>query len=353
MMVTMPLSSAFDFAALARGFLNQAITPKPATATAELARKFLRFIHFSRLQTSTRTSTKSEGKRLHARIEEFNFEGPVFNRPLLPDELIQPVLLNRAVAIRVGVAAVILTRWSAVKLNREPNRLAILRRSQHQVQIARMKPKRNLSRSRLQYGAFFAHFPCSGQSPLIQRKTRSQAINLARILGDRLSRSKVFTATVSDISLGRTNVHAPRSRFHPAGSNADHSPRDRLRAVLLEQLLNHALGLVIFTLPEVVISNPSLPINEVVRRPILIVEGSPDLVVAVDGNRISDLQVANRLFNVRAIFLERKLRSMHPDNNQSSVFIFCRPPFHIRQRSQAVDAGVSPEINQHNFAAQG
>ncbi len=44
---------------------------------------------------------------------------------------------------------------------------------------------------------------------------------------------------------------------------------------------------------------------------------------------------------------------MHADDYQPRILIFLGPRFHVRQCSQAVDAGVSPEIDQHNFAAQG
>jgi len=91
------------------------------------------------------TSTKRESKRLHAWIEEFNFKGSVFHGPLLPDELIQTVLLDSACTGGVGVAAVVLAGWRAVKLHCETNGLAVLRRSQHQVDVAGMKAKRDLS----------------------------------------------------------------------------------------------------------------------------------------------------------------------------------------------------------------
>jgi hypothetical protein len=47
-------------------------------------------IHISLISNST----KREGKRLHAGIEEFNFKRSVFHRSFLPDELIKTVFLN-------------------------------------------------------------------------------------------------------------------------------------------------------------------------------------------------------------------------------------------------------------------
>jgi len=51
--------------------------------------------------------------------------------------------------------------------------------------------------------------------------------------------------------------------------------------------LDHALRLVVLALGEVVISNPPLAVDEVVGRPVFIIEGLPNLVVAVDGNRVA------------------------------------------------------------------
>jgi hypothetical protein len=54
-------------------------------------------------------------------------------------------------------------------------------------------------------------------------------------------------------------------------------------------LLDDTLGLDIFALPEVVITNPSFAIDEVVRRPVFVVKRLPNRVLAVDRNRISKL----------------------------------------------------------------
>ena len=100
---------------------------------------------------------------------------------------------------------------------------------------------------------------------------------------------------------------------------------ERLRAIFFEKLLNHPLGLVVFAFAEVVIANASLAVDEVVRRPVFVVESLPDFVVAVDGDGISDLQIANRFFHVGAVFFEREFRSMHADDDQAGIFVFRRP----------------------------
>jgi hypothetical protein len=41
--------------------------------------------------------------------------------------------------------------------------------------------------------------------------------------------------------------------------------------------------------------------------PAFVVEGLPDVVVAVGGDRVSDLQIADSVFDVHAIMLEGEL----------------------------------------------
>jgi len=61
-------------------------------------------------------------------------------------------------------------------------------------------------------------------------------------------------------------------RFYTIGGGDDHTLRERLCTVLLEKLLNHSLGLAVFTFAEVVISNASFAVDEVVCRPVFIVK---------------------------------------------------------------------------------
>src|ERR1700722_4565202 len=137
MMVTVPES--FDelvFAILSSGLLSQPYKPAPATATAEPARKFLRFIY---LFLQSQISSKGGSKRLHSRIKKLNLKSSVFDCSLLPDQLIETVLLHRAIPIRIRVHPVIFTRRRSIDLHPEANRFPALCRSQHQVQITRME----------------------------------------------------------------------------------------------------------------------------------------------------------------------------------------------------------------------
>ncbi len=112
------------------------------------------------------------------------------------------------------------------------------------------------------------------------------------------------------------------------------------------------LGLGVVALPEVVIANLSFPVDEVVCRPVFVVERIPNSVVAVDGDRVGNAQFANGILYVCPFSLESELWRMHTDHDKTRVLIFCRPGFHVWQLSQAVDARVCPEIYQHDLPAQ-
>ena len=64
------------------------------------------------------------------------------------------------------------------------------------------------------------------------------------------------------------------------------------------------------------------------------------------------LRSPNGLLHVIDVLLECKFRRMHADHHQALVLVFLRPGANIRNRAQAVDAGIGPEIDQHDLALQ-
>ncbi len=122
---------------------------------------------------------------------------------------------------------------------------------------------------------------------MIQGKPVARRIDLAGILRQGLGGSEIFGTLVSDVSFRRAHVTAGRSCFDARGGNVDRASGERCRSVFFQKLLDHAFRLVVLAFAEVVVSNASLAVDEVVGRPILIVECLPDFVVAVDRNRDS------------------------------------------------------------------
>src|ERR1700693_5299058 len=138
-----------------------------------------------------------KSKRLHTRIEKINLECSVFHRPLLPNQLVQAIPLNRAGSACVGIGAVVFPGRSTVEFDGETNRYPVFCGAQHQVKVARVKPEDNLTGKGFKHCAFLAHFPASAQGPLIQRKPGLRAVRFARVFSHRLGRSKISSAFVS------------------------------------------------------------------------------------------------------------------------------------------------------------
>ena len=50
--------------------------------------------------------------------------------------------------------------------------------------------------------------------------------------------------------------------------------------------------------------------------------------------------------------LERELGRVHADDHEARVAVAAVPRLQVRQRADAVHAGVGPEVDQHDLAAQ-
>src|ERR1051325_6226901 len=98
--------------------------------------------------------------------------------------------------------------------------------------------------------------------------------------------------------------------------------------------------------------NAALRIDEIQGRPMLIVERSPDRMLAVDGDRIIHTEPFHFAANIAQVLLKRELRRMHTDYDQTLVPVFFGPGADIRQRAQPVDARVGPEVDEDDLTTQ-
>src|SRR5580692_9168926 len=106
---------------------------------------------------------------------------------------------------------------------------------------------------------------------------------------------------MADIGLGRLLVPA-RGRFDSVSGYADRALLHVSCPVCREKFLNDMFGLAIVTLPEVVIPNPSIPVNKVIGRPVFVVERIPNFMTAINGNRIGDVQLVHGVLYVYSLF---------------------------------------------------
>ena len=100
------------------------------------------------------------------------------------------------------------------------------------------------------------------------------------------------------------------------------------------------------------VADDPLPVDEIERRPVVVVEGAPDPVVVVDRDRVVDLPLLRRLAHEIDLVLERELRRVDPDHDQPVVLVGLRPRAHERLLAQPVDARQRPEVYEDDLAAQ-
>jgi hypothetical protein len=123
----------------------------------------------------------------------------------------------------------------------------------------------------------------------------------------------------------------------PIGGSLTSTARDR------DQLSSHALvpcrdqkllnggfrpGVLAFA--EVMMPDFSLGIDEVEGRPVLVLEGIPDGMVAVHRDGVAHSEGLGSPADVVDVLLESELRGVHPDHDQPPIPVFLRPGAEVR-----------------------
>ena len=112
-------------------------------------------------------SSESKRECLNSRVEEFDLEGAIFDPAGLPYQLIEPVLGDGAVALRVGIHPMILTRCGPVEPHSESHRLSVRRGAEHEVKVPGVKAEDDLAGCGDQRRMLTADIPLPAQGPLI------------------------------------------------------------------------------------------------------------------------------------------------------------------------------------------
>src|SRR5580698_10071905 len=119
-----------------------------------------------------------------------------------------------------------------------------------------------------------------------------------------------------------------------------------------QQLLNDHFRLFVIALAELMMPDPPPRVGEVESRPVLVIEGLPDSMLAIDRDGIIDSHIFHGPTNVVDVLLKLKLGRVHADYHQSLRLILLGPRADIVKCSAPVNARVGPEVDENNFPAQ-
>ena len=163
----------------------------------------------------------------------------------------------------------------------------------------------------------------------------------------RAHRDRRLGALPAEVGLRRRDARRGRVRRHRGGG-----ARARLPARLGEQRADRALGLVVVALPVVPVAHLPARVDQVLRRPVLVLPRVPGAVVVVEPDRVAQAVLRDRVAHVGLAPLERELGRVDADDRQARGPVAAVPRTQVRERAQAVDAGVGPEVDQDHPAAQ-
>src|SRR3954454_24387713 len=208
--------------------------------------------------------------------------------------------------------------------------------------VARVKAVGDGSARLVEHDVLASDRPRTAERPVVDAQVLGDLERAALAAG----RREVLAARIPEIRLGR-------AQMVPVRLGLDATPFDGYRfAIDAEQALDRALRLLVAPLAEVVVADDAVAVDEVERGPVLVAEGAPDPVVAVDGHRIVDRSFLRRLLDPVDLVLERELRRVDSDHDQPVVPIGLRPGPDVRLLAQPVDARQRPEVHEYDVPAR-
>src|SRR5438477_96326 len=81
---------------------------------------------------------------------------------------------------------------------------------------------------------------------------------------------------------------------------------------------------------EVMVTDPTVDIDEVEGRPVVVVERLPDAVVVVHRHRVADVHLLDGALHVVELPLEQELGRLHTDHDESLVRVLVGPRPDVR-----------------------
>src|SRR5438552_4787949 len=280
---------------------------------------------FALARLPCRESPERERKGLHARIEKLDLELTISDGLRLPDQLIHPLLGDRAVALVVDVDSVSSARRFPIDEHAKAHGSPWHSRPHDEMEIAGVKAVRDPPVGFVEHGRRFPYRPIAQQGPAIEFQSCGGGVD-ARLVQYRAAwRGKVLAAVVADIIFRGLQVAPIGGSFRTAGIDGNQIVTDATVSGLGQQLLNDSLRLFVFTLAELMMPDAPLRIDDIKGRPVFILESAPYGKVAIDRDRIIDSHVLGGSANVVDVLLECELRGVHADHDQTLFLVFVGP----------------------------
>ena len=193
--------------------------------------------------------------------------------------------------------------------------------------------------------------PVAGEGPMVEPQPWGDGIGVARIQEGAIGGDEVVGALRAQVVLGRPQAVPVGGHLHTTRIDRHQVLVAAATAGLGQQLLHDHLGHLVVALAKAVVADLALGVNKVQRRPVKVVEGTPDGVVVIDCDRIVDPQVLDLLADVVEVVLEVELGGVHADHHQPVGLVLVGPGANIGQGAEPVDAGIGPEVDQDDTAA--
>src|SRR2546423_6164255 len=118
-------------------------------------------------------------------------------------------------------------------------------------------------------------------------------------------------------------------------------------ALEAEQLLDDRLGVGVGALAVVVVDERQALVEQVARRPALVLVEVPHRVVGVEQHGVPDAQARDRRARGGVVASGREAGGVHGDDAQARGAVALVPGAHVGQRAQRVGATEVPELDEH------
>ena len=219
-------------------------------------------------------------------------------------------------------------------------------RGEHEVHVGRLEA--DLDRCtrggrRRRAPVLAAHTPAAPERELVEIRHRNAGV--AVHAGHELGEEPLSAYWVEVCLRGREARRGhDRLRGHRRGKTG--------HAGLAQKRPKGSLALGVVALAELGVADLTVRVDQILRGPVLIAPGVPGAVAVVLHDGVAQAVGRDRLGDVPGVLLERELRRLDADDVEAIAMVGRVEALEERQRPDAVDARVRPEIDEHDAAME-